>query len=327
MTANSRGEAKSVSAVPSKRIRKTQAVLPKSTILFFADYKDPLHPVEDVLGKGYGYMGTLATDKSGNFIQCHLCGNLYEYLNQHLRRDHKMKVAEYKEKFGLAQKTALIGERARKIATETAMRLIKEGKMNPIAQFKKGHKKTNKNRHGWNLERRNKRGSCPEQTITAIQQIAKLLGHTPSCKEYDTYSKDYRLPARQTVVYHFGSWQNAVSLAGLTPNLATSQGEAMWTKQTVIRALQNFYLKHSKTPTSSDFRRGIVGPPHKAVNRYFPTLNLARQVAGIPQLVRLGVGHNTYVEVGTELNDLVSNDPEGKREPSNPQSRAEKELK
>lgn len=44
--------------------------------------------------------GTIAYDHRG-YVVCHICGRAYKRLGSHVKESHNMKVAEYKELFGL----------------------------------------------------------------------------------------------------------------------------------------------------------------------------------------------------------------------------------
>src|SRR3990167_11305295 len=72
-------------------------------------YKEPFMKFQE----GFGFEGVLAMDGNGDKIQCHLCGNWYEVLGNHLHREHNMKASDYKRLVGLRQNTALISEKVR----------------------------------------------------------------------------------------------------------------------------------------------------------------------------------------------------------------------
>lgn len=56
----------------------------------------------------YGEMGMLQGD--GERLVCHICGRAYAGLGQHVRMRHGMSADEYREEFGLMQKTGLISD-------------------------------------------------------------------------------------------------------------------------------------------------------------------------------------------------------------------------
>lgn len=79
--------------------------------LLYENYKEPLKQIEK--GKGYGYYGTLALTEDGEYVQCHICGNLFPNVGMHLRK-HKIAARDYKEKYGLALETGLVSEPERR---------------------------------------------------------------------------------------------------------------------------------------------------------------------------------------------------------------------
>ncbi len=56
-----------------------------------------------------------------------------------------------------------------------------------------------------------------EELILALQARVKELGYVPTAQMVE---EDYKLPSAVTYQNHFGSWNNAVKIAGLTPNKA-----------------------------------------------------------------------------------------------------------
>jgi Homing endonuclease associated repeat/ROS/MUCR transcriptional regulator protein len=192
-------------------------VLPPDTPSDLSVYKNPLEPVED----GYGYFGTIAKDKSGNFIQCHICGNFYEGLSQHIAQNHKMPVAEYRTVFGVARKTRLTGERLYLKQRQLGRLRRAEVEKKPILRAKvdkalaKGREAGQVNRQYYSLERRNKLGICERQSLEKVQALAKKLGHTPSENDF---AREYGRKWRTPLYYYFNTWNNAMSAAGLEPN-------------------------------------------------------------------------------------------------------------
>jgi hypothetical protein len=74
----------------------------------YVGYKEPLDPV----ASGYGYYGTVATDETENYIQCHICGYFLQQLGNHLRT-HDTNPREYRDEFGISGRTPLVGKALR----------------------------------------------------------------------------------------------------------------------------------------------------------------------------------------------------------------------
>ena len=49
-------------------------------------------------------LGTIANDERG-YVVCHICGRAYKRLGTHVKQPHDMTIKEYKERFGLCNKT------------------------------------------------------------------------------------------------------------------------------------------------------------------------------------------------------------------------------
>ena len=193
-------------------------VLPPDTKSNLSVYKEPLERVED----GHGYFGTIARDKTNDFIQCHICGYFYEGLSQHVANNHKMPVAEYRTVFGIARKTKLTGERLYLKQRQVGRMRRAEIESKPILKAKvdknllKGQQGANAHlKQPYSLERRNKLGICEQQTVEKILELAKKLGKTPSRNEF---IRAYGHKGKTPVYYFFNTWTNACLAAGLEPN-------------------------------------------------------------------------------------------------------------
>ena len=145
-------------------------------------------PFMEVPDGGYGFLGVVAHDTSGNSIQCHMCGEWFSQLGRHLTSVHDISPEAYRIKFGLLKSTSLRCERLNEISRKTYAKNQKEGKMTGgdnfgRSQFKKG--KANKwaaNGKGRKagIELKNKYGVCDLQLATKITTLAEEMGKTPS---------------------------------------------------------------------------------------------------------------------------------------------------
>lgn len=275
--------------------------LPPHTTAFFANYKEPLKKVE----KGFGYYGVIATDEDNDRVQCHLCGWFFQNLGIHLNREHSITGDKYKEKFHLARGTALVGESLRIKRVEAARRSIEAQKERMgedyLKQMKEGYKeyaKKNPHNHGigWSLEKRNKMGMCPDQLIEKIQDLAKLKGKTPSFKDFKIYY-DWRY--EKSIVKVFGTWNNAVQMAGLKAN----KRKVAFTQSELKSLMRDFYKKYKRSPSWSDMNRGLL-PSTDAYRRHWNTLNEARAAAGVPIIMSVGKG---YREIDPQTGKIISN--------------------
>ena len=135
------------------------------------------------------------------------------------------------------------------------------------------------------LETKNKRGTCPDQLIDKIEKCAEVLGHQPSKREFIDFYKSQRY---LHIIYKtFGSWQNAVKIAGFKDKLSTQskgRGKKIYSKEEVIDLFKLFYQENNKPPTETDCRRGLI-PDSQVIRRLFGSMSQARLEAGITDKV------------------------------------------
>lgn len=142
--------------------------------------------------RGYGFQGVLMFDGEDDKVQCHLCGEWFEYLPNHLHREHTTSAGEYKEMVGLSQSTALLGERQR-------AKLIENGLARRLQNLRPGKKRTQKEKDKiretlkrMTRERQNLTGTCPAQLIERIREAYHRVGHTP---------QDHEIKGKETIIY------------------------------------------------------------------------------------------------------------------------------
>lgn len=241
------------------------------------NYKEPLKPVAEVLGQGYGYMGTLITDKEKTKLQCHLCGKFFVMLNRHIRL-HNLQAYEYKKIFHLSPTTALIGEAMRERMSEGYLKRqlngdnARKGLEAYWQEVREGKRPPQK--HNRSLEWKNKNGSCPEQLLKKIKVLAEELGRTPSSNEFSRLSGSNA----HTVRTVYGSWGNALRLLGMTEGKPGFPPRH--TEESVLQAIQDFYGIHGRIPRKSDFNRGYVCSTG-TIRKLFGTTTKARELAGV----------------------------------------------
>lgn len=91
-----------------------------------------------------------------------------------------------------------------------------------------------------------------EKIIGALQVAAMRLGHTPTVEEWD---KGPFLPDRRIIRKRFGSWNDAVTAAGLEPRRrGVNVGHAAATSAGAIASLRFCQSRLNRTPRRSDLR-------------------------------------------------------------------------
>ena len=141
---------------------------PSGYIMLY-NYKEPLMQFDG----GYGFTGVLAHDPKRDLIQCHLCGNWFERLSNHLMKEHNMRCNQYKDYVGLNQKTALINESLRKKLIEHGQKNIvgqKNFKKNTYKRSEETKKKISITRAKNVAEMQNINGTCPMQLIDRLKK-------------------------------------------------------------------------------------------------------------------------------------------------------------
>ena len=261
----------------------------KATELTLTNYKEPLISIPK--GKGFGYYGTIINTNDGKYIQCHICGKLFTSLPGHILNGHKKKVADYKEEFGLAKMTALVSESERFVLKDRYLKWfnsMSEEEKQKFSQTRKDNwKKFIKGRRrgqpGLSLEDKNKRGTCPDQLLEKIREVAKTLGHTPSKLEFIQTLGTQRYI--HLIYKTFGSWEGAVDLAGFMPKQRGRGGYTFtYDNEQLLEYLRNFVVVHKKIPTWTDFNRGLL-PSYTIYTRRFGSIENAREEAELYELI------------------------------------------
>lgn len=282
---------------------------PGTENLIYENYKEPLKAIEK--GKGYGYYGTVALSADRQYVQCHVCGNLYAALNSHMRR-HNLTSEEYKEMFELNITTALVGEGVRRTMQERVVKLWDgESKLPPWLEeynrkVQSGEVDHMANRRGKKkpLEEYNKRGTCPDQCLAKIRELANELGHTPSQEEF---CRHYHSRFIHPINTHFGSYLGAVKKLGLKSAKELKEP----TKEELLLALVDFKDNYGHAPMTSDFKRGLTLYPRQAYWRHFGSLNEAKSEAGLDVAIPMPFGQIVML-TADEYIDYKAGRPIGK---------------
>lgn len=232
------------------RKRNGVGMLANPDDVIFYGYKPPFRKFKG----GHGYEGVLMYSKLEGKVQCHFCGGLFRMLNNgHLMKVHGITARQYKEKVGLSQQTALCGE-------ETREKLLKRGhNPNNMAELKKAQeirreriaKGLPDKQSGFklSLEKKNIRGTCPDQLLDRIRDAEKKLGRVPTMEEFLRMNEGkYTGSIRET----FGSWTAAVAKLGLKTH------HKQYTDEELLEAMRNFYRVHQRSPKWSDMERGLL---------------------------------------------------------------------
>lgn len=262
-------------------------------ILTLKNYKEPLKKIPRNLG--FGWYGTLAASVDDGKIQCHVCGQFMEVLPGHIWNTHKMKVREYREKFGLAYTTALVSEQQRMKLKEKTLEWLKGMTPDELEDYKQGlrerGRKTGLSSRGTKgltktTEAMNKDGSCPDQTLDAIRKVKEEIGHVPSKRDFLEHTKSQRYI--HLAYKHFGSWKKAIEMCkfGKDEVLIKSKGviRKHYSDEELLEYLKIYAEEYQKIPTASDWKRDLL-PRYDKYTERFGTIEAARQLAGVYNII------------------------------------------
>lgn len=260
--------------------------------LTFKHYKEPLLKVPKK--DGFGFYGALLMTEDGDKCQCHICGKLFSGLSRHVNQAHKINVFDYREKFMLARSTALVSETFRdRLKQNTLDWIAREEKKNGKHWREKMYKKIGKmgslkRRNHYqpkeSLESKNKKGTCPDQLLAKIQEVAKKIGKTPTLHEFIFETGGQRF--KHLIFVTFGSWLNALKMAKLQPREHSGTGVMRkYSDEELLEYLQIFAQENNRIPTYSDCRRGLL-PTYEVFTRRFGSMPKAREIAGVERFIK-----------------------------------------
>lgn len=248
--------------------------------IIWLPYKEPLEPVD----QGFGYKGTLGFTKDGSLVQCHICGQLFKNLGRHAYNQHELTSEQYKQRYQLSPRTALVSKDTSEKLRQSNLRQKQSVKEKRVAELKVNVKRNHDPKTGirerkveQSLEHKNKRGSCYYQLLDKIETLGKKLNKTPTKQEFiNEYGGGFMLSVTRT----FGTWNQALSLAGFTPNMQMSS-RMKYSRDMVISSLRNFYEIEGRPPRASDMGDGIPGG--STIRHHFGGIIEARRAAGLGQ--------------------------------------------
>lgn len=263
------------------RKKETQKDFPDDMITI-KNYKEPLKKIPK--SKGVGWFGTLACTIDGEYVQCHVCGKFLASLPGHIYQSHKIKIAEYRERYELSPSTSLVAETERLRMRQEGLRSWAKMTVEQREHFRKKADKARqegKMAHGKTitLETKNKRGTCPDQLLETIKRCAKEIGHTPSKKEFIDFHKSQRFV--HLIYKTFGNWPNAIKMAKLQPKKYESPNNyRVYSDDELLEYLTIFADENNRLPTFTDFKRDYL-PSYDIYIRRFGSIKRARVAAGI----------------------------------------------
>lgn len=219
---------------------------------------------------GHGFEGVLLMEGKTSQVQCHFCGEWFDQLQHHLRREHSMTCGQYKELTGLRQNTALIGEAFREKLCHAGLDKRKANLRPGVKKTKEQAEKTaaTQRKQRTVREQQNTMGTCPDQLIDRLRKLKEKLGHQPSNKEcgFD-----------DTIISIFGSYSEGLRRAGMIPR--KPGGKVKATNEDILKELARFRKAHGRWPSYSDDRRDILMYRLGSIHKRFKSRKRAYRLA------------------------------------------------
>lgn len=107
-----------------------------------------------------------------------------------------------------------------------------------------------------------------QDLIAAIIIAEKVLGKTPTYHEMKKVSQTHGLPHPKTIQTRLGSWENALSAAGMNSN-------KYYERDYLVKEIERFIEENNHIPSTNEFRYTEGFPGTKAYKRIFGSFNCA----------------------------------------------------
>lgn len=127
-----------------------------------------------------------------------------------------------------------------------------------------------------------------EQLLQLLKTYYKEHNKTPSTREFDSDSK---YPNTVTYKRHFGSWNNALELAGLP--LKQRRPKVSYNKDYMLTCIKAYVQKYNKIPTQVEFNADKNFPSAVTVVKYCGSWEAAILEAGYTPDIGSGFGYYT----------------------------------
>ena len=112
-----------------------------------------------------------------------------------------------------------------------------------------------------------------EQLIQNLKHLSREIGRTPRVEDFQ---KQVGYPSFKTYFQRFGSWNNALKLAGLRINVRKD-----YTKEELIGMLRNKANEVGRSPMIKDLESDKNMPDRDTYERHFGSFNKSLEAAGL----------------------------------------------
>lgn len=239
---------------------------------------------------GKSVLGALEYREADDKVRCHECGEWKIALGQHLHKEHGVTAAEYKERHGLRQQSALCGIRFLEALSRTSKERGLGRNLGGMAEERRlevqkiGRVKSAEVRAGLadRAERRaselkNERGTCQAQLLGKIREIAEKHGWSLTRQNLSEDGISYH---SAMLALGVGSMAELRALAGMAPKRAYGESYR-YTREMLVELLRAFSVKHGRPPSMVDIQKLKLLPSLDTFRRHFGSMSAAYHAAGI----------------------------------------------
>ena len=155
-------------------------------ITFLFKGNEPYTPIKNP--KGEDVPGGTLIEKNGK-VQCYECGKWFKSVGSHVK-EHGMTVREYKEKYGYNFKAGLCSKETSGKYSKEALQRIKSGSLPTFSKgCANGGPKGGTCRKIIQLQRQNKRNTCPAQYEERLKLLVAKFGPSFTQKQCDEFDR------------------------------------------------------------------------------------------------------------------------------------------
>ena len=207
----------------------------------------PLGAKREQKSSGKSFFGVLEYNTRTDRLRCHVCGQWQRHLASHIYHHHHLSAREYKTRHGLNLSTALIGERTRRLKSQSSIERI-WNRPEIMAQIRSAARHSGPPR-GIRSELRNRREICPEQLMDRLMEIADENGGRLPLKEM--YGRKIY---RATVFRAF----NLRDMRSVRTLVSVAREDGPTGKKLLVEAVRDFYARYGDLPRNSDSGRSFL---------------------------------------------------------------------
>lgn len=231
-------------------------------------------PLFEIEG-GFGYQGVVLRDTASDKLQCHICGEWFTSLSNHVAIAHRIKSREYRIIYGLPLNFPLI---SRKESGRRSKRCIKnwsDGKYTYIPIWPKGLSRKGTFGNTYRVQNSsflNKHGICEEQMERRFLIVADIIGKEPSTSDLDKHDRALESAIRRK----YGNLFNFKKKIGIEHPISRVR---RWDDNSLIAILRKKSEELGRIPRWKDLFKSR--PNYSVIREHFGSWSRALTVSGL----------------------------------------------